>query len=151
MASYLTVLCIASSFSHTEALGSSRTYSSPSHPNPQFNSQQSFTRQRRRLFDRKMGAQKENTEGMDEFRERVRSAGLRSGFRNVRVTGSSRQRLTPDRDLSPQFTGQSDPGPIPPLRIMAASPSLPRAFEPDTSQLGRHQGFHLQIRSLSAS
>lgn len=118
MASYLTALCIASSFSHTKALGSS-------HPTPQFNSQQSFTRQRRRLFDRKMGAQKGNTEGMDEFRERVRSAALRSGFRNVRVTGSSRQRLTPDRDLSPQFTGQSDPGPIPPLRIMAANPSLP--------------------------
>lgn len=96
-----------------------------------------------------MGVQKENAEGTDS--EGIRSAAVTSRFQNLWVTGSSKQRLNTDLELSPKFTGQSDSGTIPPLRIMAASPTLPRALKFDTNQVWRHQGFHIQIRYLSTS
>lgn len=86
----------------------------------------------------------------DEFREHERSAAVRSVFPNAWVTGSSKQRLKKKKIQILNFhlssTGQSDSATIPPSRMMAVSPSLPRASMSDTSQLWRHQSFHLQRR-----
>lgn len=149
---YLTDLCVTFSFSLPPGCWLLQNTLEPSPPQPP--SQFSAVLHESAEADFSTGSgSSEGKYRRDEFREHEKSAAVRSVFPNACVTGSSKQRLkkkNSDLELSPKFTRQSDSATIPPSRVMAASPSLPKASESDTSQLWRHQSFHLQRRYRSS-